>query len=49
MHKLFFALAVAVLAAGPAAATDKADVMTVVHHWVDAFNNGDMKLSLIHI
>jgi ketosteroid isomerase-like protein len=43
MHKLFFALAVAVLAAGPAAATDKADVMALVHHWVDAFNNGDMK------
>ena len=43
MHRLFFALTVAVLAAGPAAATDKAEVMSVVHHWVDSFNQGDMK------
>jgi ketosteroid isomerase-like protein len=41
MHRLFIALTVAVLAAGPAAATDKADVMALIHHWVDAFNKGD--------
>jgi hypothetical protein len=34
---------VAVLAAGPAAATDKTDVMSVIHQWVDGFNKGDMK------
>jgi ketosteroid isomerase-like protein len=44
MHKLLIALTLAVLVAGPAAATDKADAMSVVHHWVDAFNKGDMKL-----
>jgi ketosteroid isomerase-like protein len=41
MHKVFIALTVAVLAAGPAAATDKTDVMSLIHHWVDAFNKGD--------
>jgi ketosteroid isomerase-like protein len=43
MHRIFIALALAALVAGPAAATDKADVMAVVHHWVDSFNQGDMK------
>jgi len=43
MHKLFMALAVCWLAAGPAAATDKTDVMSVVHQWVSSFNKGDMK------
>jgi ketosteroid isomerase-like protein len=43
MHRLFIALIVAVLAAAPAAATDKADVMSVVHLWVDSFNKGDFK------
>jgi ketosteroid isomerase-like protein len=33
----------AVLAAGPAAATDKSDVMSVIQQWVDAFNKGDAK------
>jgi ketosteroid isomerase-like protein len=41
MQRLFIALAVAVLAAGPAAATDKTDVMALMNHWVDAFNQGD--------
>jgi ketosteroid isomerase-like protein len=43
MHKIFIALVVAVLAAAPAAATDKSDVMSVIHQWVDAFNKGDAK------
>jgi|ERR1700733_862826 len=43
MRKLLFTLAVAALAAGTAAATDKTDVMSVVHQWVDSFNKGDMK------
>ena len=32
-----------VLVAGPAAATDKTDVMSVLHQWVDNFNKGDLK------
>jgi ketosteroid isomerase-like protein len=43
MHRLFIAFAVALLAAGPAAATDKSDVMSVVHQWVDSFDKGDLK------
>jgi ketosteroid isomerase-like protein len=43
MHKFVIALAMVVSAAGPAAATDKSDVMTLIHHWVDSFNKGDMK------
>jgi len=43
MHRLFIALAIAVLAAAPASATDKTEVMGVVHLWVDSFNKGDLK------
>jgi len=43
MHKIFLALAMAVLASGPVAASEKTDVMAVMHQWVDGFNNGDMK------
>ena len=43
MYKSFIALTASVLVAGPAAATDKTDVMSVVHQWVDSFNKGDMK------
>jgi ketosteroid isomerase-like protein len=43
MHRTFIVLIVGVLLAGPAAATDKADVMSVVHGWVAAFNKGDMQ------
>ena len=47
MHKMLLALAVAVLASGPLAASDKTDVMAVVHQWVDGFNKGgDLKLAL---
>ena len=41
--KLSFALALAVLATLPAAATEKTDVMATVHKFVDSFNNGDVK------
>jgi ketosteroid isomerase-like protein len=43
MRKLLLTLAVSALLAGPAAATDKTDVMAVIHQWVDGFNKGDMK------
>ncbi|MDQ3175311.1 MAG: hypothetical protein M3Q91_16640 [Acidobacteriota bacterium] len=44
MHKIFIALAVAGLAAGPTAAFDeKADVMVPVHQFVDGFNKGNTK------
>jgi SnoaL-like domain len=43
MQEMFIALAVAVVAAGPAAASEKADVMVPVHQFVDAFNKGDTK------
>jgi ketosteroid isomerase-like protein len=46
MHKIFLALAVAVLASGPVAASEKTDVMAVMHQWVDGFNKGDMKSSV---
>jgi ketosteroid isomerase-like protein len=46
MHKIFLALAVAVLASGPVAASEKTDVMAVLHQWVDGFNKGDMKSSV---
>ena len=43
MQKIFIALFLAALAAGPAAGSEKADVMTVLHQFVDAFNKGDTK------
>jgi len=43
MHRIFILLTVGVLLTGPAAATDKGDVMSVVHGWVAAFNKGDMQ------
>ena len=43
MYRIFMALAAGMLLAGPAAATDKTDVMSVVHHWEAAFNQGDMQ------
>jgi hypothetical protein len=46
MHKIFIALAVAVLAAGPTAASEKTDVMVPVHQFVDGFNKGDTKTAL---
>jgi ketosteroid isomerase-like protein len=43
MHKFLIALAMSVLAVGPAAASTKTDVMSVVHQWADGFNKGDAK------
>ena len=43
MHKILIALAVAVLAAAPTAASEKTDVMVSVQQFVDAFNKGDTK------
>jgi ketosteroid isomerase-like protein len=44
MRKLFIALTVGgILAAGPAAASEKTDVMASVRQFVDAFNKGDTK------
>ncbi len=46
MHKLLMSLAVAVLVAGPAAASEQTDVMVPVHQFVDGLNKGDMKSAL---
>jgi ketosteroid isomerase-like protein len=46
MHKILIAVAVAVLAAGPVAASEKPDVMAPVHQFVDSFNKGDMSKAL---
>ena len=46
MHKIFIALAVVLLAAGPTAASEKRDVMAAVHQFVGGFNNGDTKTVL---
>jgi len=43
MYRIFMTLTAGVLLAGPAAAADKTDVMSVVHHWEAAFNQGDMQ------
>jgi ketosteroid isomerase-like protein len=43
MYKSLTAVAMAVLLATSVAASEKADVMSVVHEWVDAANKGDMK------
>lgn len=43
MYRLFTALVVFVLITGPVAASDKTDVMSVVHQFVSSFNKGDMK------
>jgi NADH dehydrogenase/NADH:ubiquinone oxidoreductase subunit G len=46
MHKILVALAVAVLAAAPAAASERTDVMAPVHQFIDGFNKGDLKTAL---
>jgi hypothetical protein len=46
IQKMFLALAVAVLAAGPTAASDQTDVMKVVNQFVEGFNKGDTKSAL---
>ncbi len=46
MKRVVIAMALAFIVAGPAAASDKTDVMTVLHQWVDSFNKGDMKTAM---
>lgn len=46
MRRMLIALAVAALAAGPAAATDKTDAMVPVKQFIDGFNKGDVKSAL---
>src|SRR5476651_1464312 len=46
MHKIFIALTIAVLAAAPTAASEKKDVMAVVHQWAEGLNKGDSKMTL---
>ncbi|MGD1098644.1 MAG: nuclear transport factor 2 family protein [Bryobacteraceae bacterium] len=46
MQKIFIALVVAVLAAGPAVSSEKTDVMVPVHQFVDGFNKGDVKTAV---
>jgi len=43
MYRIFMALTAGILLAAPAAAADKTDVISVVRHWVAAFNQGDMQ------
>jgi ketosteroid isomerase-like protein len=46
MHKLIFALAIALSLAAPARASDKTDVMATIYQFVDGFNKGDVKSAL---
>jgi ketosteroid isomerase-like protein len=46
MNRILVVLAVTLLAAGPAGATEKADVMASIHQFVDGFNKGDVKSAL---
>ncbi len=45
-YKLMVALAVILVATGTTVATDKTDVMTTVHQFVDGFNKGDTASAL---
>ena len=46
MQKASLVLALSILAAAPAAAEDKTDVMTTVHQFIDGFNKGDVKTAV---
>lgn len=46
MHKIFIALAIAGVAAGPVVASEETDVMVPVHQFVDGFNKGDTKTAV---
>jgi hypothetical protein len=46
MYKLSLALAIAILVANPAIASDQTDVMVPIHQFVDGFNKGDVKSAL---
>lgn len=41
--KILLVLAITMLAAGPAAASDQDDVMKIVRQWADSLNKGDTK------
>ena len=43
IQKVFLALALTALSAGPALATDKEDVMKVLHQFMDGLSKGDIK------
>jgi SnoaL-like domain len=45
VHKVVAGL-VAIFAAAPAVASDEADVMAVIHQWIEAFNKGSIGLEL---
>jgi hypothetical protein len=46
MNKLLVAFAMALLATGSAAATERTDVLAPVHKFIDGFNSGDVNSSL---
>jgi ketosteroid isomerase-like protein len=46
MKKMLFALGVAALAAGPAAAAPEAEVIALVRQFLDSYNAGDTKLAI---
>ena len=46
MNRKLAVLAVAVLAAAPAFASDSTDAMAAVHQFIDGFNKGDTKTAL---
>jgi hypothetical protein len=46
MHKILVALVLAACGAATAAASDRSDVVGVLHQFTDAFNKGDMKAAL---
>jgi ketosteroid isomerase-like protein len=43
MQKIIISLFVALLASGTVSASEKTDVLAVVHKWLDGFNSGDAK------
>ena len=46
MKRILFAIAMAIGLIGPAAATEKTDVVAVLHRFADGFNQGDLKSSI---
>jgi len=46
MYKMGIMLLIAVISSRAVTASDKTDVMAVIHQWVDSFNKGDEKAAL---
>ena len=44
VNKIVIALMIAVVAAGPAVASEETEVMAAVNQFMDGFNNGDIKM-----